>query len=72
MALTATATCHIRKVIEDSLCIVKCSAVIKIPNKLNIKYIVERKPDSPITVLLLIVSGIQHLGKDADKCIIFC
>ena len=53
------------KVIEDSLCMVKCSAVIKVPNKSNIKFIVERKPESPITVLLPIVSGI-------DKCIIFC
>ena len=72
MALTATATCHVRKVIESSLCMVKCSAIIKVPNKLNIKYIVERKPDNLNTVLLPIVSGIQFLGKAADKYIILC
>ena len=71
MALTATATCHVRKIIEGSLCMVKCSAVIKVPNRLNIKYIVNRKPDSFSTILFPIVSGIQHLGRSAEKYIIF-
>ena len=71
MAIAATATYYVQTVIEDSLCMAKCSAVIKVPYKLNINYIVERQPDSPITVLLPIVSGIQHLGKDPDKYLIF-
>jgi len=39
---------------------------------MNIRYFVERKPESSITFLYPIVSGIQQLKKTAEKYIIFC
>ena len=34
---------------EGYICMYKCSAILKVPNKLNIRYSVERKPESSIT-----------------------
>ena len=71
IALTATASSHTRKVIQDSLCMYNCYAVVKVSNRHNIRYSVRRKPDDPRDALKAIISSLQEKGKDADRYIIF-
>ena len=72
MALTATASRRTRKVIQKSLCMLDCSVVLKVPNKLNIRYTVRVKPDDVRIALQPLVHGLCQHGKNAEKCIIFC
>lgn len=68
MAPIATASCCTRKVIQNSLCIFNCSAVWRVPNKLNIRYAVRQKPDDPRTALQPAVWSYQQNGQNANKC----
>ena len=71
MALTATATAKIRKLIISSLDMGNCHLVICQPNKCNIKYYVY--PQESIEKMLYpIVDGICKNGINADRTIIFC
>lgn len=72
MALTATASRATRKVIQENLCMFNCSVINKVPNKLNIKYTVQRKPEDPVTMLKPLILDVVARGVNADKCIIFC
>lgn len=51
---------------------VNCSVIQKPPNKLNIKYRVQTKPENPLSVVMPLVNDIVCNGTNADKCIIFC
>ena len=71
MALTATASFNTRKIIQDSLCMHDFSAIVKIPNRLNIKYMLTSKCSYAEAFDTLIESIIQN-GMKAKKSIIFC
>ncbi len=71
MALTATATVQMRKVILSSLEMENSHLVIREPNKLNIKYHVYKKSD-PEIILQSIVQAVARNGISTDRCIIFC
>lgn len=62
MATTSTSTCN--KVIVQKLCIEedKCATIEKLPNKLNIKFVVEMAPNSTELMLLPLVKEIQYQG----------
>ena len=45
---------------------------MKSPNWVNIKYIVQTKPDDPMSALLPLVEAVEQHGVCADRCIIFC
>jgi len=72
MALTATATSKTRKLIQESLCMINCSTVLRIPNKVNINYLVQSKPPDCLTALEPILLDLQRNGKHATKSIVFC
>lgn len=72
MALTATASKATRKVIQENLCMFNCCEILKPPNKLNIKYTVQRKPKDPLDVVRPLVADVRSKGVAADKCVIFC
>ena len=72
MALTATATCHTRQVIQKSLCMTNCATVIKVPNRVNIQYTVRHKTCNRLEALLPIVDSIMKHGREAEKYIVFC
>ena len=74
MALTATASTSNKKVIMQKLCIEegKCAIIEKLPNKPNVKFIVQTAPDSIEQMLLSLVLDIQTHGKATNKTILFC
>ena len=74
MTLTATASTSNMKVIMQKLCIEedKCAIIEKLPNKPNIKFIVQTAPDSIEQMLLPLVLDIQTHGKATNKTILFC
>lgn len=72
MALTATASKATRKLIQDSLCMSNCSVILKPPNKLNIKFTVQKKPDDLGQLVMTMVNDVLLNGSNAKKCIIFC
>ena len=49
-----------------------CSEVVKLPNKLNIKYNVQHKPVDPLEVIRPIVAYVKANRVAADKRAIFC
>ena len=49
-----------------------CYAVVKVPNRHNIRYDVRHKPNDPREAFKEIISGLQQKGRNADRCIIFC
>ena len=71
MVLTATASFNTCKIIQDSLCMHDFSAIVKIPNRLNIKYMLTLKCSYAEAFDPLIDSIIQN-GMKAEKSIIFC
>lgn len=72
MALTATASQSTQQLIKKSLSMFNCYTISKIPNKLNIKYIVKSKPDDVSCCIKHIVKDIHLNLKNAAKRIIFC
>ena len=72
MALTATASYSTRQVIINSLMMQKCQVIYKIPNKLNIKYVVMEKPNNILHFLAPLIKDISDNGLKANKGIIFC
>ena len=71
MALTATATVTMRRVILSTLDMKGCYLVIRDPNKINIKYSV-LKQGCLDDIILPIVDDLSSNGIKADRTIIFC
>ena len=71
MALTATATVTMRRVILSTLDMNGCYLVIRDPNKINIKYSV-LKQGCLDDIILPIVDDLSSNGIKADRTIIFC
>jgi len=60
MATTSTSNKIMQKLcIEED----KCAIIEKLPNKLNIKFVVEMAPNSTELMLLPLVKEIQYQGK---------
>ena len=73
MALTATASVSTRKLILENLCMYNYTAVVRIPNRLNIKYSVVPICSSGFTEAFnSIIYNIVEKSQEADKTIIFC
>ena len=72
MALTATATKATREFVQKSLCMTNCSVIQKLPNRLNIKYTVQPKPDDMVVALSHTIDNIAENGVAAEKTVVFC
>jgi hypothetical protein len=72
MAVTATTSHSTRKNIQQSLLMNNCAVISKLPNKLNIKYIVTVKPNDICHILDPIVQDICQSHLKARKILIFC
>lgn len=72
MALTATASYSTQQLITKSLSMFNCYTISKIPNKLNIKYIVQSKPDDVSSCIKHIAEDIYLNKNKAAKRIVFC
>ena len=72
MALTATATVAARREIIANLCMQDCYEVVRSPNKLNIKYSVELKPEDALTAFLPLIESVENYGVKSDRYIVFC
>ena len=72
MALTATATKATREFVQQSLCMTNCSVIQKLPNRLNIKYTVQSKPDDVVVGLSSTIDNIAENGVAAEKTVVFC
>ena len=72
MALTATATVAARREIIANLCMQDCYEVVRSPNKLNMKYSVELKPEDALTAFLPLIESVENYGVKSDRYIVFC
>lgn len=73
IALTATATKSVRKVIINDLCLHNCATILGNPNKPNIRYaVVEIDSDDLEQTFDSIIEDIDTSGIDASKVLIFC
>ena len=71
VAATATASVETQKKIVRLLEMSDCDIITKIPNKLNIKYVVLPKPDEE-TFLQPIISNICRHGVKTKRHLVFC
>ena len=74
MALTATASPENKKTIMTKLAMDEehCFIIEKLPNKLNIKYVVQPAPETFTEMLHHLIEEVEVNGKCAKKTIIFC
>ena len=72
MALTATANLATRKIVMKNLEMNHCYVMALNPNKVNICYAVEQKPDDLMSVFGQIILHIQEHGVKSDRTIVFC
>ena len=71
MALTATATLSMRKMIISALDMANCHVIAKVPSQVNITYEVESGKDIQSFTAPLI-EELRQKGINADKSIVFC
>lgn len=57
---------------QHSLCMSNCCVILKPPNRLNIKYTVQPKPDDTAAALMPIVEDVAARGRAANKTVVFC
>ena len=72
IALTATATKATREFVQRCLCMTNCFVIQKLPNRLNIKYTVQPKPDDVAIALSAVIDDIAAKGIAAEKTVVFC
>ena len=68
MALKATATKATRYFVPQNLYI-NCSVIQKLPNVLNIKYIVQPKPDDALSCT---IDNVAENGVAAERTVVSC